>query len=187
MNKIFAVLGLCAAVVLAVPVSSQQAASPVVRGIYGRWDPGTGIFTPVRPEVTGNSDDGTPAEPPLTTYTGKFVVNFTITITSAIPTTTTIACNASATVVDASGQLADSLSTSATRSGSTASCSVTIPYSWSISSASDLVYVTYDISAPPQPLVSTSAFPRRYSSHPITTITVPATGSTTTYTIAATI
>jgi hypothetical protein len=79
------------------------------------------------------------------------------------------------------------LSVAATRSGSTATCSVSIPYSWRVSSASDDVYISYDISAPPQPLVSGSAFPRRYSGQPVATITIPASGTTTTYSIAATI
>jgi hypothetical protein len=181
-KRLFAVLGVCVIAVLALPLSSQQGAT-AVRGIYGRWDPKTGIFTPIRQASANSADGGEVGLPPTTLYTGKFVVNFTITISSAIATTTTIACNVDVVVVDSTGELTDSLATSATRSGSTATCSVSIPYSWELSSASDLVSISYDVSAPPQPVVSTSVFPRRYSAHPITTITVPATGSTTTYTI----
>jgi hypothetical protein len=132
-------------------------------------------------------DDSDIAPPPLTTYTGKFVVNFTITISSSVPTSDTIACDVDVIVIDASGDITDDLSVSATRSGSTATCSVTIPYSWAVTSTTDAVYVAYDVSAPPQPLVSSSTFPRRYSAHPIAKITVPANGATTTYNITPTI
>jgi hypothetical protein len=184
-KKLLAILGACALVALAVPLLSQNPRSTSVRGIYGRWDPNTGIFTPVH-EAPARLPEGEEL-PPTTTYTGKIVVNFTLTITSAIPTTDTIACNVSADVVDATGSITDSLSTSATRSGSTATCSVTIPYSWNITTTADDVYITYDISAPPQPLVSTSAFPRRYSGRPVATITVPANGATTTYNLTDTL
>jgi hypothetical protein len=90
-------------------------------------------------------------------------------------------------VIDAAGDISDSLATTATRSGSTATCSVTLPYSWAVSAQSDTVYVSYDVSAPPQPLVSTSTFPRRYTAHPISKITVPANAATTTYAVAVTI
>jgi len=184
MKRACAVLGVFALVALALPLSSQQGPKNV-RGIYGTWDPSTGIFMPIHQAPAPNSD--AEGVEPLTTYTGKIVVNFTITITSAISTSTTIACDANVTVVDLTGQLTDSLSTSATRSGSTATCTVTIPYSWSVSSTSDSVYISYSLSAPPQPLVSTSVFPRRYSGHPISTITVPANGATTTYNITDTL
>lgn len=184
MKRFFVIPGVCMLITLVLPLSSQQGAT-APRGIYGQWNPKTGIFTPIRQAPVNNADDAEP--PPVTVYTGKIVVNFTITITSAIPTTTAIACNVNAVVVDSTGELTDSLATSATRSGSTATCSVTIPYSWSISSTSDLVSIAYDVSAPPQPNVASSPFPRRYSAHPVATITIPANGATTTYAIADTI
>jgi hypothetical protein len=182
-KKLLVVLGACALIAIAVPLLSQNPRSALVRGIYGHWDPNTGIFTPIHQASAVAEGE----EPPTTTYTGKIVVNFTLTITSAIPTTDTIACNVNLDVVDTTGSITDSLSTSATRSGSTATCSVTIPYSWNITTTADDVYITYDVSAPPQPLVSTSAFPRRYSGRPVATITVPANGATTTYTVTDTL
>jgi len=184
-KKLLAILGACALVALAVPLLSQNPRSASVRGIYGHWDPNTGIFTPVH-EASAAPREGEEL-PPTTAYTGKIVANFTITITSAIPTTDTIACSVNVDVVDTTGSITDSLSTSATRSGATATCSVTIPYSWNITTTADSVYITYDISAPPQPLVSASAFPRRYSGRPVATITVPANGATTTYTLTDTL
>ena len=185
MKKLLALLGMCALVAIAVPLVSQNPKAASVKGIYGQWDPNTGIFTPIHQAPTPVAE-GEEA-PPTTVYTGKIVVNFTLTITSAIPTTTPIACNVATDVVDTTGSISDSLSTSATRSGSTATCSVTIPYSWNITSTSDGVYITYDISAPPQPLLSSSPFPRRYSARPVATITVPANGATTTYTVTDTL
>jgi len=186
-NRLFALLGIYVLVTLALPLSSQEGSSAVPRAVYGRLDPRTGIFTPLRQLPAVNPEADAEEPPPTTTYTGKFVLNFTITITSAIPTGTVIACDGNATLVDSTGDESDSLSNSAVRSGSTATCSVTIPYSWAVTSTSESVYVTYDISAPPQPLSSSATFPRRYSSHPLAKITVPANGATTTYTISATI
>lgn len=184
MKALRVVVAVCALLALALPLYSQQANSQAPYGMVGRLDLRTGLFTPIGPVPNALTSE---EPPPLTTYTGKYVVNFTITISSAIPTTTAIACNVSVTVIDATGQLSDSLAASATRSGSTATCSVTLPYSWLITSSSDAVYVNYDVSAPPQPLVSSSPFPRRYSARPIATTTVPASGATTTYTITTTI
>lgn len=185
MNKLFVALGTCVLVAIAVPLLSQNSKSAAVRGIYGRWDPTTGVFTPIHPApaAIGEGEEA----PPTTLYTGKIVVNFTLTITSAIPTGDTIACSVNVDVVDTTGSITDSLASSAVRSGSTATCSVTIPYSWNITTTSDSVYVTYDVSAPPQPLVSGSTFPRRYSGRPVSTITVPANGATTTYNLTDTL
>jgi hypothetical protein len=187
MKRFLAILGVYALVILALPVASQEGAATGAHGIYGHWDPTTGIFKPAHQVPLDNASANGEAMPPTSTYTGKFVVNFTVTISSAIPTGDTIGCNVSVTLVDTAGDTTDSMAVSATRSGSTATCSVTIPYSWQVTSTTDPVYVSYDISAPPQPLVSTSSFPRRYTTHPISKITVPLNGATTTYTITTTI
>jgi hypothetical protein len=182
MKRISAVILACALCCLTLPLFGQQGPGSLARSVYGRMDPRIG-----EPPSFRDTPEDAEVLPPLTTYTGKFVVNFTITISSSVPTSDTIACDVDLIVIDASGDITDDLSVSATRNGSTATCTVTIPYSWAITSTSDAVYVAYDVSAPPQPLLSTSTFPRRYSAHPIAKITVPANGATTTYNITPTI
>jgi hypothetical protein len=124
-----------------------------------------------------------------TTSTGKFVVNFTITVDSNLPTTDKIACSVQAQVADVSSGhiILESASVAATRNGATASCSVTIPYSWTLSSAStDKVNLAYTITVPGVASAA-NALPSRFSSQSIATISVPANGSTTTETVSATI
>jgi len=137
---------------LTASMAAQDSTRSPIPIVYGRLIPRTFEMPPV---IDGIGSDDTDVPPPLTTFTGKFVVTFTITISSAVPTSTTIACNVGVIVIDAAGDISDSLATTATRSGSTATCSVTLPYSWAVSAQSDTVYVSYDVSAPPQPLVST--------------------------------
>src|ERR1700686_3017200 len=78
----------------ALPVLGQQkeAGSP---GILGRLDPRTGAFKPVAsPAISDAVAAATP------NATGKLVFNFTITIVSALPATSNLTCNASASVSD---------------------------------------------------------------------------------------
>jgi len=126
------------------------------------------------------------------TFTGKLVFSFTITVTSSLPASDTIACEASAEVDDlgANGQgpvISETAAVAATR-GSTTTCTVTIPYSWSlINSTTDMVQLSYIITAPAASSAGTTGLPFRASSKSFSSIKVPATGATTTETIKATI
>jgi len=74
-------------------------------------------------------------QPPTgTTGTGKFVVNFTITVASTLPTTDVSACGVTASLLDVGStfEILESATFAATRSGSTAKFTVTIPYSWTL-------------------------------------------------------
>lgn len=161
----------------------QNAAA--VQGIRGYLNPRTGAFHPL--PVVEAQDEVAPA---LTTFGGKFVANFTITVNSTIASTTKLACIFSASLVDAStGNVIEEIAASAVSrgSGSTVSCSVTLPYSWSLGSAStDRVSLTWNIEAPVEFSTSTQ-YPTRFSSQVLGSISVPANGATTTETIAATI
>ena len=73
-----------------------------------------------------------------TTVTGTLTLKITITIASTVPTTTPILCtfganvagnNATVTVFD---NISESDTVTATRSGSTAVCLLTIPYQWTL-------------------------------------------------------
>jgi hypothetical protein len=166
---------------------AQNAAA--VHGIPGYLDPRTGIFhsTPQRhvaPDV----------EAPVTTtkFTGKFVVNFTINVNSTFPSTDQIGCIVGASVDDIAAENAISEvagSAVARGTGSTVTCSVTIPYSWNLASAStDKVDLTYAILVPGE-FVSTptSAYPKRTADQLIGEIAVPTSGTTTTKTVTPTI
>lgn len=156
---------------------------PAVNGIRGYLDPHTGIFHSM-PHLAQDAAD----VPPPAAFGGKFVFNFTITVASSLASTAKIICQAAATTDDVASTnlILETAAVTATRSGSTATCTVTIPYSWNLSSASsDRVSLTYQIIAG----VPTSATPlaTRTSEQSVATISVPANGATTTEAIAATI
>lgn len=119
---------------------------------------------------------------------GTFVVNFTITVNATISSTANIGCQASAEVSDgpsgAKNLIRETASVVATRSGSTATCSVNIPYSWILTTAStDKVVLGYIITAPvevPAGMPS-QQYPQRISAQPrYASIAIPASGTTTT-------
>lgn len=157
--------------------------TPAVNGIRGYLDPRTGIFHSMPlPDLQGAD------VPPPTTFGGKFVFNFTITVSSTLASTAKIGCQATASLEDVVS-LTSTLETAsavATRSGSTATCTVTIPYSWNLSSpTSDKVSLTYSIIAGAATTVN--PLPARTSEHSFGPISVPANGATTTEPITATI
>lgn len=154
------------------------------RGIRGYLDPQTGVFHAL-PAVQADDD----AERVVTTVGGKFVVNFTITVDSTIASTTKIGCNVEATLADSTNFITESAGTAVTRgSATTVACSVTIPYSWKLSTATtDEVSLTYTITSPTEISTATLEYPLRISTQSIATIKVPANGATTTEAVAATI
>lgn len=121
-----------------------------------------------------------------TIFTGKFVYNISISIKSTIPTADVISCSGSAATFDGSGKnISEIAGVAATRAGSSASCSVAIPYSWSLTTSStDMVALSYTITVP---VGGGAALPNRSSIQGLGSIHVPASGSTTTETISATI
>src|SRR5262249_31793241 len=124
------------------------------------------------------------------TFAGKFVFKFTITVNATIASTAKIVCNAAAAVDDVNGTsfniFTEEASALATRSGTTATCTVNIPYSWKLASGStDMVSLSYFLSAPAEPGAVTDLYPSRQSSASLTSIKVPLNGATTTETITA--
>jgi hypothetical protein len=160
----------------------QNAAS--VPGIQGFLDPKTGIFHSVP------SPQAADAEPLVTsTLTGKFVFNFTITVKSTIASTGQIGCLAGASLSDTTNlnNVAEIAAVAVTRgSGTTVTCSVTVPYSWKLGSpTTDVVHLSYSIGSPLE-LGTVSAYPNREGARSLGTIKVPLNGATTTETITAT-
>lgn len=163
----------------------QNAAA--VHGIRGYLDPQTGAFhTLPHPEL---QDDA--AAVATTTFTGKIVVNFTITIDSTIASTNKIGCQVEASLEDAgtANFISESAATAVTRgTATTVACSVSIPYSWKLATAStDMIGLTYTITSPVEAATAAAEFPLRISSQSLPTIKVPSSGTTTTEAVAATI
>jgi hypothetical protein len=183
-NRILNILLVSACLVASAPLWGQNAAA--TRGIHGYLDPRSGIFHPFARMTEAD------VEPQATkTFTGKFVFNYTITVDATIAATAKIACSASAVVEDnvtggSPNIIEEEASALATRSGSTATCTVNIPYSWNLAtSTTDMVTLGYTIAAPAE-ATATTALPSRFSSQSLPAIKIPVTGATTTETIAAT-
>ncbi len=164
---------------------AQNAGTKKSPGILGYLDPKTGVFRTLPTPVTDS------AEPAATTvFGGTFVVTFTITVKSAIATSAKISCSVTASLIDAETTnpsiIEEEAAVVATRSGSTATCTVTIPYSWNLATGStDKVTLAYSLVAPVE-ATATTAFPQRLSTQDIATISVPANGKTTDETVTAT-
>jgi hypothetical protein len=159
----------------------DAAAAP---GIQGYLNPRTGVFHSIRSRPPLDA-----AEPPATTtFTGTLVVNFTITVSSAIPATQQIGCVAGASFIDNSiKEIVDLAGTAVTRgTGSTVTCSVTVPYSWTLATAStDSVVIGYSITSPVNFSTPAGEWPHHALSTTLVKIKVPASGTTTTENVAA--
>jgi hypothetical protein len=181
LSTTFATLLLVACVL---PMHAQQTTRRTP-GIPGYLDARGGFHVlPPMIDDTNNADIDA-----VTTFNGTFVVNFTITLTSSIPTADKISCLATATVFDtaSTNTIEETAAVAATRTGTTATCKVTIPYSWQLASGTtDQVQLTYEISAPGI-LTTTNGLPLRTSLGGLGHIAVPKNGTTTTETVVATI
>jgi hypothetical protein len=164
------------------PVWGQTARGPAKPGILGYLDPRTGAFRPV-PAAT----EETPDSSALTTVTGTLTITLNITVKSTGLTTFT--CTAEIEMEDAVGSASprgygESVEATATGSGTTRTCKLTIPYSWSLSTpTSDSMTTTYSVGA-----VTVSTVAERSSNlYPLDTRKVPASGTTTALTAAVTL
>jgi hypothetical protein len=170
---------------LAPPALSQTTTGADPSGIPGILDPNTGSFKPLQRA-------GSPIEEILaasTTVTGKLVFNFTITVSSLGLTGDTVVCTATASLFDSPTTggifITESASVGA-KEASTVTCTVTIPYSWTLATMStDKVSLSYAISVAGS--TATTVLPNRVSAHGLGSISVPANSTTTTQTIKATI
>jgi len=184
------VLACVCLVVLSLPLWGQQNASEN-NGVLGYLDPRTGSF---RLAHVAPVDDAAAeaAAAAATTRAGKLVFSFTITIASALPTTSNILCSASANLIDDGVSLSalrtiiESATVAATRTGSTAKCTVTIPYSWSlVTPTTDAVSLAYVVQA--TGVTTAAGMVSRDSTQSLGSIAVPLNGATTTHTIAVTL
>jgi len=182
-QKILTLVSMCVCLLaISAPLMAQDASA--THGILGYLDPKTGTFH-LLPAL---QDEEPPA---ASTVTGKIVANFTITVDSTFASTSKIGCTISAAVLDAStGNVIEEEAGNAVTlgTGSTVTCTATIPYSWKLGSAStDKITLNYIVQAPVAVSSASAAYPNRLSSQSLGSISVPANGTTTTETIAATI
>lgn len=168
------------------PAWSQKSPAKAGNGILGYLDPQTGAFKPlVQAPASPEEADALAAIVPTT---GTLVFNITITVKSSIGTDT-VACDANADVFEAltSQSIGETGLVTATGSGGTRTCKVTIPYSWLLSTpGSDSVSLNIDVFA----ATSTNLLqqPARGHTQSLPPIKVPTLGgTTTTFTVAVTL
>ena len=183
--RITKLLLICMCCVMVVPtVWAQRANSQAKPGILGYLDPHTGAFRPIAPPAEDS------AEPPaLTTVTGT--INVTLTITVKTAGITNIVCDLGTAVEDnlstgAFRLFDESNSVAATGTGTTRTCKLSIPYSWSLATqSSDSMSTSYTVVGGGS---ATLGLPNRTSSlSPLDTRKVPANGTITTLTANVTI
>lgn len=137
----------------------------------GYLDPHTGALLPL---VTTTETPESPAA--STEIEGELKIAGTVTIVStSITSTTPLICSATAIIVsDANGPISEEATSPASRSGSTATCTVLIPYEWLLATpTTDKVSLSVTVSAE-----SVSA---RIHTHQVATFTVPVEGTTTSF------
>jgi hypothetical protein len=181
-TKILSVCLFCLMGVSAVWGQTADAQSKL--GILGYLDPKTGAFRPV-PQAS--EDQIEPAA--AVTFGGTITVTLTITVKST--GLTNFVCSAGTSVLDnttsATGfrSYGEGVTAAATGTGTTRTCSLKIPYAWSLlTQASDSMSTNYEV-------VGTGTAPsvasRTSGLTPLDTRKVPANGATTALTAAVTL
>jgi len=173
---------ICTNCLIAAPaVWGQAANTPAKPGILGYLDPHTGAFRPV--PASANDDTDLPA---ATTFTGTITVTITITVKST--SVSNFTCTADTSVFDGTTSPTtydETTTVTATGTGSTRTCKLTIPYAWSLTTQStDNMITSYSVFA----TTGTTGLPQRTATRsPLDTRKVPASGATTALTAAVTI
>jgi hypothetical protein len=176
---------ICVCCVLAAPAGWGQTANTQAKpGILGYLDPHTGAFRPVPTAPTEEPDFLAAA----TTVGGT--VNVTLTITLKTAGLTNITCSESVSVQDnlTGGSLrlyTESDTVAATGTGTTRSCKLSIPYSWSLlTPTTDSMTTGYSVTG----VAGTTGLPTRSSSlSSLDSRKVPANGTITALTAAVTL
>jgi hypothetical protein len=182
MKTLAAVLGLMGLVTAG---AAQAGPASPPNGVLGVLS-SNGTFRP----VLGAGHDGVPPPPPKT-FVGTLKLTLNITVDSSLPTGTGILCglNAGVTGVSETGNIdviEDVGQKLAGGSGSTATCTVEVPYSWRLTAydgsdavSPDQVSLSYTITA-----IGTGQ-QGRTTLESFDTIAVPKNGKTTAYTLSA--
>jgi hypothetical protein len=157
----------------------------------GYYNSETGLFEPLRSATQDL------AEPAVTPTTGTLVYKFTITLKSPLPKNALVLCSAGGDIVE-TGFSADEqgLGIATLESGDTYTCSVSMPYSWQLKTAStDKIILSYkaqtyealQVTAANGTGTIVTSTAGRASSQTIAEIPVPANGATTTETVSVTL
>ena len=158
----------------AVSASADETKSAVTPPVIGFLDPQTGAVLPLMtttpsPEIAAVS----------TAVTGTLKITGTVTLITSIPTTEPVSCSATAVVLaDPNGPISEMVTSTATRSGATATCSMLIPYEWILANLSDNVVLSVSVSASS---FTTTALARVHTRQ-LASFKVPANGVTTSFT-----
>ena len=184
--RITKLLLICICCLMAVPGAwGQSANSQAGPGILGYLDPHTGAFRPIPPPVDEAAAALAPAAPPVG---GTLSLIITVTVKSAGINTVVCTAQLSADDIFTAGQrfFDESNSVTATGTGPTRMCKLSIPYSWSlVAQTTDNMTTSYAVVGSAS---ATNALPNRTSGlNPFDTRKVPANGTTTTLTAAVTI
>jgi hypothetical protein len=157
----------------------------------GYYNQDTGLFEPLR-SITPDLD--LPAVAPTT---GTLVFKFTITAKSPVPKNGIILCSAAGAVIETSFSADEGGFGIATlASGSTYTCSVSMPYSWLLNSpGTDKIILSYkaevfealQVTATNGTGTAVASTAGRFSSQTTASIPVPANGATTTETVSVTL
>jgi hypothetical protein len=157
----------------------------------GYYNSDTGLFEPLRSATQDL------AEPAVTPTAGTLVYKFTITLKSPLPKNALVICSAGGAVIEA-GYSADEqgFGIATLESGDTYTCSVSMPYSWQLHTAStDKIVLSYkaetyeaiQVTAANGTGTTVTNTAGRASSQTIAEIPVPANGATTTETVSVTL
>jgi hypothetical protein len=165
-------------------VWGQKPAEAAGNDILGYLNPQTGAFRPMAQTSAATADAEALAA--LTPTGGTLVFNITITLKSAL-TADTFGCNANADVFDSGLDYHENAAITATGSGTSRTCKVTIPYSWTLATpTTDTVTLGINV-ADLSYITSKLPVPSRSHSRSLPPIKVPLGGATTTFNIAVTL
>jgi hypothetical protein len=180
MQRLFAVICLLGLVPSGFAQTAEAQKKPAV---FGYVDPQTGLFHSLTRTPLSAAEKAS-----ITPITGKFVFNVTITVSSALSTKAVIYCDVAGGVDDlTTGYFSNTVAVTATRSGNTATCALTVPYSWDLGSPTkDTVEFDLSVTASVGASGTQEYYYETYTA-PAITSKVPANGATTTQDITTTI
>jgi hypothetical protein len=159
----------------AISASAEETTSGGARSVIGFLDPQTGALLPLMattssPEIAAASS----------TVTGTLKITGTVTLITSIPSTTPVTCGVTAIVAsDPNGPISEQATSTAARSGATATCTVLIPYEWILQSLTDNVSLSVSVAASS---FTTTGGLTRVHTRQLATFKVPANGVTTSFT-----
>ena len=191
-QRVISVLVLVTVLGLASPAFAQiENPAFVPHRTPGYFNSDTGLFEPLHPMAQDEVSHS------VTPTTGTLVFNFTITLKSTLPKNGIVLCGAGAEVSESTFSAVESGAGFASLvSGDTYSCTVTIPYSWLLSTpSSDKIALSYkaeivvgiQISATNGTGNTVMGTSGRASSQTVSSIAVPVNGATTSETVSVTL